>query len=1022
MKILARWAVAFLFLFLKTATAGEVTPYFQTIGMEQGLSHRKVNCVLQDKRGFLWFGTEDGLNRYDGRYFVHFKHLPNRAETISGNIISDLHEDHDGVIWITTRDGGMSRYDYRLPANQQFKQYRHDLHDPESIPENGLTKIVEDRRGNLWLGTSGHYVVRFNKQTGKFDIPVREGTRSILSLAMDKNDTLWVGRAGGGLLKINTKNLSYKSDSRYKDLYAPMPHVSIPSIFLDSKNQFWLGSWDKRVYRYSPKTGREEAFDPNVGIVPDDFVDFAEDKIGHIWMASKNSGVTVYDPSSGSFKHLRHDPDKDGSLSDDHVNAVFIDRDQVVWIATNNGVSMYNPLFSPFVKHELPDQKNDIQIYDFFKEADGKLLIGTSEGIFIKNKNAQEYEHRPLTYDGQKLAVTKFFLDKDGRFYIGTNYTLFLYDRSINKITALPNTSVDPVMKKLINSRVVSIVRDTLGGHPVLLVSPYGHYITYYDLVENKWVSRADSVKKILQKYNITDNLVRKFYKDSRNGLWLATFKSGLGQWGAKEGPVRYFANDMRNVSSLTSNDVFDIQEDRSNNLWISTYGGGVNFFNRKEGSFTHLTESSNLTEGMQLDSLNNLWMLCNGHVHKYDSSRKVYSCYDLPSLEKTTGLTGYMYKDQEGTIYAAGANYYVTFRPSDIARINHAPAIYFTDLKILGNSHSEYLQEKTVRLKYWQNLISIEYAAPEYTGDNLQYAYMLEGVDKKWVIAGKNNVAQYMNLRGGTYKFKVRATNWKGSYTNDFSEMTIIVSPPFWQTFWFWLLVVLVVSSLIYLVYRYRVNMLLKQQEIRNGIAQDLHDQIGSTLSSISVYSEVAKRYADQNQAVSLNNVLHTINETANDMVSEMGDIVWAINPKNDHLESVFIRLRKYAQPLCDASEIRFRLDYDPKLADINIGMKSRKNVFLIIKESINNAVKHSGCQNLDVYASLREDTIELMIKDDGQGFVVKDAAAELLTESNGLSNIRSRAEELNATPEMQSTPGIGTILKITFKINNDL
>ena len=1003
-----------------SAHTESLNPFFTQINTGQGLSHRKVNCILQDKRGFLWFGTEDGLNRYDGRYFVNYSNQPNVASTLSGNIIKDLYEDKDGVIWIATADGGMTKYDYRLPPLKQFRQFRHNIHDQKSIPENGLSKITEDNFGYLWLATSGSFAVRFNKKTEKFDIPVKKGTRCIYALAMGNSDTLWVGRAGGGLLKINTRTLAFKVDPNYEDLYASLPHVSITSIFKDNSNNFWLGSWDKLVYRFSQKGNVSVAVNPNKpGKEIDDFVSFAEDKQHRIWMAGKNTGIKVFDQNSKLFNSFEHDPQQAGSISDNHVNAIYIDRNQVIWVATDNGVNMYNPLFSGFVQYHLPQRSTDILIYDFYKDNDDKLWIGTSDGIYTRKKGSSAFEHREITFDGQKLAVTKFFKDIDGRFYIGTNYTLFRYIMDENRVVPLPNTESDPVMRKLINSKIVSIVRDSIGGHPVLIVSPYGHYLTYYDLAESKWVSRADSVKKILKKFNIKDNLVRKLYKDKKNNLWLATAKHGLGTW-KPENAARYYQNDLQSNSSLTCNDIFDIKEDKSGNFWISTYGGGMNFFNLQKDKFSHLSESSNLSEGFQLDKRENLWMICNGHIHKYDTVQKIYGCYDLPRLHNTSGLSGYLYKDNEGTMYVGGKNYYVTFIPDSIAGIMHEPDIYFTDFKIFNQSYSHYLGEKPIKLDHSQNLFTIEYAAPEYNGENLQYAYILEGVDAHWINAGKINQAQYSNLKEGKYLFKVRATNWKDSYKDKYSSILIIITPPFWLTTWFYMLVVILILTIAYGIYHYRVKNLLKQQAIRNGIAQDLHDQIGSTLSSISVYGAVAKIYLENNEKKQLDGVLDTISSTANEMVTEMADIVWAINPKNDNLESVLNRIRHYAKPLCNIMGIKFAFNCDSKLADMNVGMKMRQNIYLIIKESISNAVKHAECTNLTVNMSLNDDMAELSIIDDGIGFVMQRPDQSASFSGNGLINIQSRAKELDAKIEIESETGLGTLIRIVFRIKN--
>ncbi|GAA4323970.1 hypothetical protein GCM10023149_25280 [Mucilaginibacter gynuensis] len=996
--------------------AGSPAIYFKKIGIENGLSHRKVNCILQDRRGFLWFGTNDGLNRYDGRYMVNYRYLHNDKTCVSGNIISDLYEDTEGILWIATQDGGITRYDYRLPAARQFKQFRHNVHNPAGIPENGINKITSDRFGYLWLGTSSHYAIRVNKKTEKFDFPVKKGTRCAYTLAMSLNDTLLIGRAGGGLLKMNTRTLVSKSDPRYENLYDKLPHVTITSMYRDKSGLFWMGSWDKTVYTLNPQNNKEVNLGQKLrqaNIPPDDYISFAEDNYGQIWMAGKNTGLAIYNMRSGIVSHYRHDEFKEGSLSDDHVNAVYRDRDGVMWVATNNGISMFNPLFTPFVQHRLPKAAADIIIYDFHELKDGKLLVGTSNGIYIKAPQSENLKHLPLSYKGQQLAVTKFYMDVDSSLYIGTDYTLFRLNALKKNVQVLAGTESDPVMKKLISSRIVSIIRDTLNGHPVLLVSPYGHYLTYYDLQENKWVSRSDSVRAIVKKYNIKDNLIRKLVRDKRGDMLLATYKTGMGIWAKGRQPIHYLVNDIENKYSLSSNDVFDIQEDYSGNLWISTFGGGVNYFSRNKQKFYHLTESSNLTEGMRLDSKGNLWMLCNGHVHKYDPLSHVYSCYDVPELQPTGGLSGYLFKDHYGTLYAAGINYFVTFRPESISKIKHDPPIYFTDFKIYDRSLNEYLYNKEIKLTYLQNQITIDYAAPEYSGDNLQYAYMLEGFDKDWIVAGKRNSAEYANLKGGTYKFKVRATNWKGTFTDRQSEITIVITPPFWQRTWFYILSILLICGIVYLVYRYRINSILQQQAIRNGIAQDLHDQVGATLSSISVYSEVARKYQENGQESQLSQVLGTISFTANEMVSEMADIVWAINPKNDHLESVFNRIRRYAEPLCAAKEINFVLKYTPGVASGNIGMHTRKNLFLITKEAINNAVKHSGCSNLIVSINGNNELVELVIRDDGIGFNIDDSR----NAGNGLNNITSRAEEMKATIEYKTEPGMGTYIRICFK-----
>ncbi|MEN0055483.1 MAG: two-component regulator propeller domain-containing protein [Mucilaginibacter sp.] len=1015
--------ITFIFFSSIVKAQGE-TPFFRSIGTENGLSHDKVNCIMQDKRGFLWFGTEDGLNRYDGRFFTIFKNQPNDTTCVSGNIITDLHEDKNGIIWIATADGGLTRYNYQLPANKQFKQYKYGARVANGIPENNINKIAEDDGGNLWLATGNNYVARFNKNSQKFDIPVKKGPRSILSLAIAGKDTLWVGRAGGGLMKINTRTLQYKVDDRYNNLYSKLPHTSVASIFKSSDNTMWFGAWDKTLYTYEQITGTEKAYKPTAtepDVPADEIVSFTEDKRKSIWMGSQSTGLTVYDRGAHKFTSYQHNG-KDGSLIDNHVNAVYTDRSGIVWIGTDNGLSIHDPVYSPFQQYFLPKEQDgrDITIYDFYRDDQYNLWIATSEGIYIKRQGKSGFEHRKISFNGQKLAATKFFIDKDKTFYLGTDYTLFKYDPQTNQVALLPNTASDMVMKKLISSRIVSIVRDTIDTHPVLVVSPYGHYMTYYDLAEQKWISRVDSVKKIIRKLNIQDNLIKKFYKDKKGGLWLATDRFGLGDWQQGTKPIRYFTNDMDNNSSISSNDVYDIEEDKIGNLWISTYGGGLNYFNTSVQKFMHIKGSSNLTEGLQADLRGNIWMICNGHMHEYNPLTKVYSCYDLPNLKNNGGVKGYIYKDSYGNLYAGGMNFYISFSPVGIRKIANEPDVYFTDFKIFNTSYSQLLQDKTIRLNHAQNYFSLEFSAPEYSSNHIHYDYMLEGFDKDWVDADRRNVASYSNLAGGKYLFKVRASNWKGSYVDKYISITIIINPPFWLQWWFYCLLILVIASICYLLYRLRISEFLKRQSIRNGIAQDLHDHIGSTLSSISIYSKVAKIYHQQHKEEKLKEVLHTIGETANETITEMSDIVWTINPKNDHMNNIVQKIQSYAQPLCVAQNIQFTFNYDNKVSKLTLEMATRKNFFLILKETINNAIKHSGCKNLTVDIRLNNYYLELLIQDDGVGFDTNIKHIELSTSrgGNGLTNIKSRAEELGAKLKIKSEVNKGTKISLVFSI----
>ena len=1022
MKI--RSALFFIFLIIaQFAIAQAPSLYFNRITTQNGLSHNKVNCVLQDQRGFIWMGTDDGLNRYDGRRFVVFRHEPGNKASISGNIITDIVEDEKGVLWIATSDGGLSKYDYRLSSDKQFKQYRNIPGDQTSIPVNIINDLLPDSYGHLWLATGGYSVLRFNKSTERFEKPDPTSRRTALRMCLDPKGVLWVGGQGGSILKVNTKTLAVETDPRYTNLYSGLPHATVTALYKDSRNDIWFGSWDNVLYRYNAATQSEEVFNQKTraSFPAEEATSFSEDNEERLWIGGRYAGLTIYDKNQNQFFNYRYDPAKEGSIGDDQVNCIFRCRNGMFWIGTNKGVSVYNPLQQYFVQTFLPATGKKTTIYDFFEEKNGDLWIATSNGIYIQKQDAHNFLHLPLSYKGEQLSVTKFFADAKGNFYIGTNYSLFTYDKKTNRISILPGTEKDPVIGKIIDSRVVSIAEATIEGKAVLLVSPYGHFLTYYDFNSKTWVSRMDTVKRIIQRFNLKDNLIRKFYRSRNDQLWLATGKMGLAEWLTNSSPrLNFRSNNPAEAGTISNDNVYDIIEDAKTNLWISTYGGGLNYFDTKSKKFDHIGATNNLLEGIHIDSKEHVWMISNGNLHKYNPQTGSHTSFSLPDLEKSGGVRGNIFKDSRGFMYAAGLNYFIRFKPEAIDDRAGQPKVFLTDFKIFNKSFNHLLSQSQIPLRYKQNYFTIEFAAPEFKTGQVQYSYMLEGWDKDWVEAGDRNFANYSNLDGGDYTFKVRATNRKGNWGKEVASMPITIVPPFRKTPLFYILCASAAALIIYLLYRYRIKELLKRQAIRNRIAQDLHDSVGSTLSSISVYSQVAKIQYERGNNSELKHVLDRIGVTSTDMISEMNDIVWALNPQNDNMEKIVQRMESFAKPLLKTKDISCDFNYDPAVLQLNLSMEKRKNFYLIFKEAINNVLKYSNCKRLEISIRLLSQQIELTVNDDGQGFdqsQLKTFAARSMS-GNGLNNMKRRAGEMGGTCEIQSEPGKGTIVQLQFPI----
>lgn len=1009
--------IAILFISIGLATGAQHNFYFTQVNTSQGLSHPKVNCIIQDSRGFMWMGTDDGLNRYDGKNFTTFRNIPGDTASLSGNLITALLEDKAGVIWIGTADGGLTCYNYNQPALKQFKQYKHKSQDSNSIPVNIINAMAEDEQGFLWLATSGSSVIRFDKQTGKFWKGANTPRKTALSVCTISKEYVWAGGQGGGLLQINTRRLQTNRDTRYDNLYEPLPHVSITSIYKDVTNHIWMGSWDKNLYRLNTAL-QEEIFTPaTIPAFPgDEILSFGEDDAGKLWIGSKTKGLFIYNQTAKIFQNLRHNPLQGGSIAGNTIYCIYRDRHKNIWLGTNDGVSVYKPGLQITSQQFLPFDGEDIIIHDMYVDEELQVWIATAQGLY--KKTTQGFEKRSINWNGKALSVSRIYPLQKNEWLLGTNFSLFKYQPSSNQISILPRTSSDAVMNGIISSTIKDIITDTIHGHPVFLTAPYGHFISYYDLKEERWFSRSSIPEKIVTKYDIRDNQVSRFYKTNAGTLWLATDKWGLARWD-KQTAFRYYINDPNISTSISNNHVYDIKEDRFHNLWVSTYGGGLHYFNTVSGQFTHIHSSGNLGEGIAVDKNNSVWMIANGHLETYEPHTQKHQIIQLPDLEKKGGVRGQIYSDRVGNMYLTGLNYYIQFRPETLAATSQQPDVIFTNFSIFNQPKPEMLHTSLIRLKPSQNYFSIEFAAPDYSGAPVTYTYRLAGFDDRWIEAGSRNFVSYSNLPGGQYKFEVKASNSRGQWGDKLATLHLKVIPPFWTQWWFYALAALFVSTGIYLLYRYRLNEFKKRQLIRNKIAQDLHDNMGSTLSSISVYSQVASIYHQKNKAGELQTMLEKIGATSSEMIGEMSDIVWAIQPKNDSLHTMILRMESFAKPLLQAKNIRFKFDY--KLADQNavLTMEKRKNFYLVFKEAVNNAIKYANCSELLVQLAQSNKKLSLHIIDNGVGFDhngVRKSSNNL--SGNGLGNMQDRALDVGAEFQIDSEIGKGTSVFLSMDI----
>ena len=1000
---------------------------FEQISIKQGLSYDIVTAILQDREGFMWIGTEDGLNRYDGYNFEIFKYNPSNAGSISDDWITRIFQDSKGNIWIGTSNG-LNRY---LPLTSSFKVYTFPSGERLNLQTGlGVGSIFEDKSGTLLVGNSEKGFYEYNIEQDKFlssgkysELIKLTSNYFIRCLLEDKDGNIWVG-IDQGVIRYNSKNKSFKQYRSKKDdltslsndvvieivedkdgdlWFATMnglnlfdkkkeqffkassfsdkpQHISnklILTLMIDSQNNLWIGGFDGLV-KLDKKTRKTDLHINNPGrtssLSADRVYDIMEDKSGSIWIGTYKGGINRYDPKLNKFRSFVNEGYNPGSLSAKGVKAFYKDKNGYLWIGTDDGgLKKYDHLTHTF-KHFVhnPNDNTTIShssVYSLAEDRYGRLWIATfGGGLNILDLNTEKLTRlnskEIFPFSKDSPFIKTVFSDREGELWVGTETKgLFKYDFSTNK------------------------------------------FIEFKLAHEN------------------TD--IHSLYQDSRGDVWISTFGNGLFRYNKKTKELKHYRKEFNCSDCISSPVVYSVNEDNNNDIWVSTFRGGLNRYFRENDNFVAFTERngfpSNYIKGMMPDRSGNLWVSTNKGLAKFNSSTLEIKVYDerdgLPSIDF---LSGAQYKDEGGTFYFGTVNGFVMFNPEEIYDDQYEAPLYITSFTVLGEAYKtdKPLNEiEHIELGYNENMFALEFASLDYS-DPLknQYAYMLEGVDKDWVFAGNMRYANYTHLSPGNYTFKVRATNSDGVWGKKIKTMSITIVPPVWERWWFILITGSVIIIITLVIYKYRVNSLLEIERLRTRIAADLHDEIASNLSSIAMFGKIIQDETStpSKASVMMPQMLERIISLSQESVVSIRDIIWAIDPKTETIHDLLIRVRDMIISSCRAKNIFLNYDLPNKdlLPSKNLSPEERRDLWMLLKEALSNSVKHSNCTELMVISLYDGERIKIVIKDNGKGF-----NTAVTYNGKGLGTMKKRASNLDAILEFYSEPGMGTTIILNMK-----
>lgn len=1036
---------------------------FEHITPAMGLSQATIHCILQDSKGFLWFGTEDGLNKYDGYNFTIFRHNERDSNSISDNFIWTLCEDKNQNLWIGTSNGGLNKYDRE---KEIFVRYKHDPNDPISISQDDVRKIFADSRGNLWIGTNNGGLNLFNRSDEsfiKFKYSFADeysiSNNSIRDIIEDDTGILWIGTNGGGLNKFNTatgKFVRYTvSPARFNSISSNF----IWSLLKDKEGTIWIGTYGRGLSKLDSSTMLFESFsfEPNKDnrLINNNVTSIYEDQQGLLWIGTEG-GLSIFDSKKNKFTNITYNPQKLTGLNSNIVRFITEDRAGLIWIGTvGGGINKYNPFRKRFVHYQhnpsVPFSLSSNMIRAVFEDSDGILWVGTlGGGLNRLDKNSNNFIHytsnENILGSISNNSISAIYEDSEKSLWFGT------WGGGLNKLSYGKKHSKDEFQYYSYNSNnhysipsdtIQAIYEDSFGN---LWVGTEAGLSVYND-EENSFIRFKHDPQNPI---SISDDRVQSnsIYEDKAHNLWIGTWDGlnrisnnrKINSKNSNEIKFSTYKNDINLINSISDNRVISIYEDPASTndkivLWIGTVSGGLNRLvvsrnfqkNSEEIEITHFTERNGLPNNAIYsilgDDKGSVWLSTNNGLSKFNPDENSFRNYnESDGLQSDQFYWGAAFKNRSGKMYFGGINGLTAFFPSDLIDNQHVPEIYITDFQLFNKTvpisedsplKKSILETESIKLPHDSYVITFEFVALDYTiPEKNQYTYMLEGYDKNWIPAGNRRFVTYSGIGAGEYVFRVKGSNNDGIWNEQGKSLEIAILPPFWANLWFITLLIFTLSGLVVYFITARVKQMLALERLRTKLAADLHDNIGSSLTEISILSEViSKKLKDEDR--SIQKKLKRISEDSRLLIDRMSDIVWLVNPKRDTLYDLILRLEDTYSELLALTNISFTSKNLKSLEKVSLSMEHRQHLFLIFKEGLNNSINHSNCTEINLDAYVNGKNLIMILSDNGKGFNTENQYT-----GNGLKNMFDRAMQIGGELKIDSKLDQGTKLEFRGKI----
>lgn len=985
-------SILFLFAVVLPLHAAAQSFRFDHITGREGLSQSQAYCMLHDRDGYLWIGTQDGLNRFDGSEFKVFKNDPFDSTTLTHNWIWSMDEDRHGDVWIGTFQG-LCKY---VRKEDRFVQYYNNPNDSTTVSGNRTNYVLRDSKNRLWISSWGNGLSLYNDKTNTFrqfrHNAENQRTLSdnyVRALFCDREGTLWVGTWNGGLNRVIEDAHGNISFQHYRSTENNMFQGGnqITSIAEDKQGTLWIGSYQGGLFQFNKK---ENQFRRVPEFVANDINKIMCDAQGNVWIGT-NNGLKFWDAAAQIFRTYHHHPNQAASISSNTIYALLEDRHGIVWVA-GNGLDKYDPRKNIFRSYENePGNHNSLgenSVWSFCEDDEGKIWIGGESGpLNVYDPVTGTFRKVTIHDDRGNLAINvQRLIYADTVFWIASfNNGLIRYDSHTGRARFFLGSHPSALGKAAF---IKEVLRDRDG---TLWVGTYDEGLIHYD-------PRTDAVRHYRMSKTdpntIASDFINSIMQDRQGNLWIGFMGGGISVYDKKSSHFTHYRYDRKNTNGLSDQMVSSITQESDSIFWICTHSG-INRLNVTTGRFRHFFEKDGLANNVAYEMLRDpagyYWISTNRGLSKLDPQTYTFRNYTKEDgLQDDEFNANASLRSRSGQLYFGGVKGFSVFDPAQIQPDTVPPRLIIQSYAVFDKV---FAPQPSLSLDHDQNYITFRFAALEFSSpEKIRYQYKLEGIDADWVDASTTRLAHYTNLDPGHYRFRVKAANEDGYWTDPGATMSLVIHPPFWKTGWFMTLAVVACALLIYAAHRYRLEQSLKIERLRNKIASDLHDEVGSSLTRISIYSELVQNGTTAGAESS--GYLQNIGTLSREVVTTMSDIVWSIDNRYDTVEALLLRMKDFAGEMLQARNITLEFHTGKIDPARTLDPATKQNIYLIFKEAVNNIVKHAQATRVAILFSDDKGVLTLTIQDNGKGL-----PSESSDKGHGLRNMKRRAAAIGAT-----------------------